>query len=85
VIVTVVLDAMLAPAAGEAIVEVGGVVSVEAVAATRPDCRVAGWTRISANRLTVACCILASGERTARPQDHCTVPAPNTRAPLGAR
>ena len=34
-----------------------GVVSVEAVAATRPDCSVAGCTPMSANRLTVACCM----------------------------
>src|ERR671917_2689106 len=49
-----------APLVGEVIWEVGSVVSVEAVAWTRPDCRLPGWTPMSANRLTVACCILSS-------------------------
>jgi hypothetical protein len=35
-------------------VEFGGVVSVEAVANTRPDCNVAGRTPMSAKRFTVA-------------------------------
>ena len=59
-IVTVLPFAMVAPADGEVIVEVGGVVSVGAVAATRPDISVAGCTPIMANRLTVACCIAGS-------------------------
>ena len=72
-------------------VEVGGVVSVEAVAGTKPGLERAGWTPMSANRLTVACCMSRSGAALprswwlSRPQDHCTVPAPKTRAPLGAR
>jgi hypothetical protein len=50
-----------APAAGEVMVEVGGVWSVEAVAGVKPVCNVAGWTPMSANKLTVACCMLGSG------------------------
>ncbi len=66
----------------------GTTVSVEAVAATRLGCNVAGWTLMSANRLTVACCIRTSGAvlprswLLSRPQGHWTVPAPNTKAPL---
>ena len=43
---------------------------------------------MSANRFTVACCMRASGALAPRscvsssPHDHCTVPAPNTSAPL---
>ena len=43
---------------------------------------------MSANRLTVACCMFAVGRLrrrrgcASRPHDHCTVPAPNTSAPL---
>ena len=53
---------------------------------------------MSANRFTVACCMLGSGGLPlgsvlplfqalvlSRPQAHWTVPAPNTSAPLGAR
>src|SRR5260221_6143728 len=83
-----------APWEGEVIVEVGGVVSVDAVAVVSPEIGEAGWAPMSANRLTVACCMARSGAGPpaspapvglARPYDHCTVPAPNTRAPLGAR
>jgi uncharacterized protein YbaA (DUF1428 family) len=42
-------------AAGEVIEEVGALVSVEAVAATSPDCKVAGCACMSARILTVAC------------------------------
>ena len=62
-----------------------------AVAATRPACRVPGCTPMSASRLTLACCIRdrRSSRRgrgfRPRPQDHWIVPAPKTRAPLGAR
>ncbi len=71
------------------IVDVGFVVSVDAVAADRFDCRVAGCAPRSANRLTVACCMLRSSGTlpplsASRPQAHCTVPELNTRAPLGA-
>ncbi len=83
---------IVVPAVGEVMLEVGGVVSVEAVAGVRPDCSVAGCTPMSANRFTVACRAASSavslGPRSwfeSSPQDHCTVPAPNTRAPLGAR
>ena len=57
---------------------------------TRPACSVAGCTPMSANRLTVACCMRTSGGALprswlpSRPHDHCTVPAPKTSAPLGA-
>src|SRR6266852_4717883 len=50
----------VAPATGEVIDEVGGRLSVEAEAATRPACSVAGWTPISASKFTVACCIRTS-------------------------
>ena len=51
-----------APAVGDVMTEVGGVLSVDAVAATSPDWSVAGWTfPMSANRFTVACSMLASG------------------------
>ena len=50
----------VAPAAGEVMAAVGAVVSVEAVAATSPDCSVTGCTPMSANRLIVACCMFAS-------------------------
>lgn len=86
------------PEVGEVIVAVGAVWSVVSVAATSPLCRVEGCAPISAIRLTVACCIVGSGGFSdgsvaywfqalvlSRPQDHCTVPAPNTSAPLGAR
>ncbi len=73
----------------EVMVDVGFVVSVDAAAAVRFDCRVAGWAPRSANRLTVACCMLRSSGvlpplSASRPQAHCTVPELNTRAPLGA-
>ena len=71
-------------------VEVGAVLSVDAEAAVRSDCIVPGWAPMSASRFTVACCMLRSGGvlsgfQSSSPQAHCTVPAPNTRAPLGAR
>ena len=77
------------PPAGEVMVAVGAVVSVDAVAATMPDWSVAGCTPMSANRLTVACCMFASTGVPAkscwssRPHDHWMVPAPKTSAPLG--
>ena len=46
---------------------------------------------MSASRLTVACCIATLGAgrspscSLSSPQDHCTVPAPNTSAPLAWR
>src|SRR6267378_2739366 len=40
----------------------GGVVSVDFVAGTSPGCNVPGCTPISANRLTVACCMFRSGK-----------------------
>jgi hypothetical protein len=69
---------------------VGGVVLVEAVVTVRPARSVAGCAPMSVNKLTVACCMLRStppplGLLASRPQAHCTVPAPKTRAPLGAR
>src|SRR4051812_49139992 len=67
----------VAPAAGEVIAAVGPAVSVDAVAGTRPVISAYGWTPMSANRLTVACCIVTSaglplGLSPSRPQDHCT-------------
>src|SRR5262249_58810861 len=41
--------------------EAGAVVSEEAVAATRPGCKLPGWLPISAKRFTVACCTRTSG------------------------
>jgi hypothetical protein len=48
------------PPLGELTVDVGGVWSVDAVAATRPGWIVVGCTPMSASRLTVACCIAGS-------------------------
>ena len=56
-IVTLLPFAMVAPAEGEVIAEVGGAVSEGAVPATRPDINVVGCALIMASRLTVACCI----------------------------
>lgn len=77
-------------AAGLVTVMAGPVWSVEAVATTRLVCGDLGWTPMSAKMLTVACCIRLSSVTTAssgfpvgmlvRPQDHCTVPEPKTRA-----
>src|SRR4051812_30722590 len=81
----------LLPEAGEVIIEVGAVWSVAAVAATIPVWREPGCAPISANRLTVACCMGTLGVVDwllwvpSRPQDHWIVPAPNTSAPLAAR
>jgi hypothetical protein len=78
-------------AAGAVIVEPGALASVDALAATSPDCSVAGCAPMSARRLSVACCMRTSAAPLPRswfessPHDHWTVPAPNTRAPLGAR
>ena len=86
------------PWVGEVMVVVGAVWSVDSVASTRLLCRVEGCAPISASRFTVACCIVGSGGSSegsvaklpqalvlSRPHAHCTVPAPKTRAPLGAR
>ena len=82
----------VAPDDGDVIVDVGGVVSVDCVAGASPDISVAGCTLpMSANRFTVACCMAGSVSRgpdpdpLSSPHAHCTVPAPNTRAPLDAR
>ena len=58
--VTVIGPAMLAPSAGAVKLVVGGVVSVDALAATSPLCRVVGCVPKSANRFTVACCMRTS-------------------------
>src|SRR6266700_908121 len=55
-----VLDCIVEPPLGEVIVELGAVASVDAEAATRPVCRVAGRAPRSANKFTVACCIRES-------------------------
>ena len=81
----------VAPAEGEVIVDVGVAVSVDVLATVRPATRVVGCTPMSASRLTVAWRIEASVGVPARswvassPHDHCTLPAPKTSAPLGAR
>src|SRR3954453_14022309 len=72
------------------IVEVGAELSVEGEAGTTPWGGVAGCAPMSAKRLTVACCMfrpgaVPAGFQRSSPQDHCTVPAPKTRAPLGTR
>src|SRR5262249_14009959 len=81
-----------APDAGEAIADVGGVVSVLADAATTGACSVDGCEPMSASMFTVACCMSRSGVAdpkslsvswcTSRPHTHCTVPALKTSAPL---
>src|SRR3954449_2038233 len=76
-------------AGGFVIVDVGAVESGGGGAGTRAGCRVLAWGARSARTLTVACCMLRSGVafalKSSRPHAHCTVPAPKTRAPLGAR
>ena len=73
------------------IVEVGAVVSVEAVAALRPACSVVGCDPMSASRFTVACCAAESTAADPRSwfessaQGHWMVPAPKTSAPLACR
>src|SRR5882672_10661199 len=85
-----------APDAGDTIVELGAKMSADIEAATSgvpsaPSCNDCGWAPMSASRLTVACCIARSGFAGRRsctassPHDHCTVPAPNTSAPLLCR
>ena len=72
------------PAAGDVIVEVGGVLSLDAVAGVSAPCSVAGCAPMSARRLTVACCRLTSGvvgPPSCVPSNahaHCVVPDPNT-------
>src|SRR5262249_49166826 len=63
VMVTVVPYWTVEPDIGNVMVEVGGVTSVDCEEATKPGCRVAGCTPISANRLRVACCIRISAGR----------------------
>src|SRR5262245_2776619 len=79
------------PSTGKPIVDAGGETSPVAVAETNPACIVVGCTPISANRFSVACCIRSTAGSWPRswslsnPHDHCTVPAPNTSAPLVCR
>src|SRR4051812_19892155 len=88
----------VAPGEGLLMLALGAVVSLECSAGASWGSSVAGWDPISASRLTVNCCMLGSGGLfvgsvvptfqafwAASPHDHCTVPAPNTSAPLGAR
>ena len=81
----------LAPSGGAMMVAVGAVAS-SGPPATRLAWRLPGCAPMSDSRLTVACCMSAfsggAGPRSwtaSRPQVHWTVPAPKTRAPLGAR
>ena len=62
--------------AGEVIVEVGGVVSVDAVAGVSPDISVVGCTPMSANRFTVACCMAVIGRAARVPGPGPVVQAP---------
>ena len=77
--------------AGAVIVEDGGAVSVEAVAAERPACSVVGCDPMSASRFTVACCAAESTAADPRSwfessaHGHWIVPAPKTSAPLACR
>ena len=81
----------VAPSAGEMTSETGAVTSADAEAGTSPACSVAGCTPMSAKRFTVACCMSALGLAAmpswtpSSPHDHCSVPEPNTSAPLGRR
>jgi len=70
----------------------GPVVTVDLAAGMSPACRVSGCALMSASRFTVACSCTGSSLvarslcTVPRPQDHCTVPAPNTSAPdFGSR
>ena len=80
-----------APAVGDRMVATGRVVSVDAVGIVRPAIRLVGVAPRSASTLRVACCMRRSGIEppwsfsVSSPQAHCTVPAPNTSAPLAAR
>ena len=91
--VTLVPLAKLVLAAGEEMVTVGLVMSVDALAAVMPLISVAGCTPMSASRLTTSCCRPVSGASgvvllswlLSRPQANWMVPAANTSAPLAAR
>jgi len=58
--VTTVPSAIVAPPAGDVILDVGAVVSVDATAGVSPAMMVTGWVPMSAKRLTVACCMFLS-------------------------
>ena len=82
------------PAAGAVIVDTGAIVSVDLVAAARPDWRDAASTPMSASMFSVSCCMLTSVGTapsgrlrwySSSPHAHCTVPVLQTSAPLGAR
>ena len=79
------------PLAGDVMVEVGAVWSVEVVGGTRPDWGVAGSARMSASMLAVACCMRicaappVRGWVSSRPHDHWQVPVAQTSAPEAAR
>jgi hypothetical protein len=83
--------ATLLPLAGEVMVVVGPVLSVDLVAATSPAIKLTGCAPMSAKRLTWACCILTSGAAPlpscpwSSPHDHWIDPAEKTSAPLDAR
>ena len=78
----------VAPDESDVIEDDGAIVSVDAVVCTKPVCRLPACTPMSANRLTVACCMRPSvgvpppSCVASRPHDHWIVPAPNTSAPL---
>src|SRR3954447_6810425 len=87
--VSVTFDPSATDAGGLVIVDVGAVVSVDGDARTRPVASAPGWAPMSAKRFTVAWRMFGSDVpcefHVFRPHAHCTVPAPNTSAPLGAR
>src|SRR5262245_22897677 len=91
--VTVTFDptGTVAPAAGEVMVEVGAVWSVEVVGLTSPAWSVWGRAPMSASMLAVACCMRDWGAPpsrrwlSSRPHAHWQVPVPHTSAPLAAR
>ena len=70
----------MSPSFGDVIADVGALVSVDAVAAVRPACSVAGCTPMSANRFTVACCIAESGVGAAAIVGSVETPRPLDRA-----
>src|SRR5437899_11169633 len=55
------------PSTGDTILETGDVLSCDGTAGVRLGCRFPGWTPMSANRFTVACCTRGSSPRGSSP------------------
>src|SRR5690348_4656241 len=71
--VILVPSATFVPAAGEVMLDVGAVESVDLVAAVTPAIGAYGWAPMSAKRFTVACCMATSMSvpvGSSRPQAH---------------